>query len=241
VTLLVAAGLGAGALGFGVARRARGNAPTRAVPVSREGALVLHVPHAKGNIVLDGDMDDPGWQGSARTHAFIGLDGVSPARPYSEARLVWGDGHLYLGLYAADEDIRAKGTEHDTPVAGDDVFHVVFSDGKTDRVIDVSPTGTLTDGTRRTGSNAPLDLGWESHAHVSVERDLDEEWVIEMAIPFEALGLLGEKGEAIGLSLRRCDTLRNGVTLCGSWGEGAAHAESVDPVGAAKKGVILLD
>jgi hypothetical protein len=249
VTLLVAAGLGAGALGFGAARRAKEKARVPEVAMLAERALVLHVPHARGNIVLDGDMDDPGWQGSARTHAFFGPDGVSPARPHSEARLVWGDGHLYLGLYAADEDIRAKGTEHDAPVAGDDVFHVVFSDGTVDRVIEVSPSGVVADGTRPTGSNAPLALGWESQAHVSAEhdgtpndpRDLDEEWVIEMAIPFEALGLRGEKGETIGLSLRRCDTLRSGVTLCGSWGEAAAHPEAVEPAGAAKKAVIVLD
>jgi hypothetical protein len=241
--LLAAAGLGAGALGFGVARRARGHADS-GLKVPLEGALVLHVPRAQGNIVLDGDMDDPGWQrASARTHAFVGPDGVSPARPHSEARFVWGDGYLYLGLYAADEDIRAKATQHDTPVTGDDLFHVVFSDGKTDRVIDVSPTGIITDGTRPTGSSAPLALDWESDAHVSTERDgtpndphdMDEEWLIEMAVPFEALGLHGEKGEAIGLSLGRCDTFRSGVTSCGSWGEGGAGE------GGGKKGVIVLD
>jgi hypothetical protein len=252
LTLLVAAGLTAGAIGFGVARIARGRVATPRGPLplpSPDAALVLHVPHAVGNIALDGDLDDPGWtHGSARTNAFVGPDGVTPARPHSAARFVWSDGYLYVGLYAADEDIRAKGTEHDSPTPGDDVFHVVFTDGKMDRVIDISPVGVITDGTRRAGSSDPLDLGWESHARVSVEndgtmnqpRDHDEEWVIEMAIPFDALGLRGEKGETLGLSLQRCDTFRNGVTSCGSWGE--VPSASIDKgAGPGKKGLMVLD
>src|ERR1700722_16832467 len=68
---------------------------------------VLHVPHAPGAILLDGDTDDLGWTGStppARTRDFELANGA-PARPFSEVRTVWGDGYLYLCLYAADENI----------------------------------------------------------------------------------------------------------------------------------------
>lgn len=237
---LAVVGVG-GALGFGLARRG-GSAPA-SFPV--EGATVLKVPHAQGNIVLDGDMDDPGWtRASARTQAFVGPDGVSPARPHSEARIVWGDGYLYLGLYAADEDIRAESTEHDTLAPGDDAFTVTFSDGRMERVIEVSPVGTLKDGARRAGTGGQLDLAWESEAHVSIEHDgtpnhpgdKDEEWVIEMAIPLEALGMVGQKGESVALSLRRCDTLRSGAVSCGTWGEASA-----DPADPARRGVIVLE
>jgi hypothetical protein len=100
LAFLVAAGLGAAVVGFAASRRARVPASTAApsATLPLEPALVLHVPHVKGNIVLDGDMDDPGWQRCARTQAFVGPDGISAARPYSEARLVWGDGVLYMGL-----------------------------------------------------------------------------------------------------------------------------------------------
>ena len=190
--------------------------------------LPLRVPHAAGNIALDGDMDDPGWlRETARTNAFVGADGVTPARPYSDARIVWGDGHLYLALYAADEDIRARQTEADSPLWVEDSFHVVFDDGTNERVFDVSPLGTLTDGTREARRHSgAFDYAWQSGAHVSKEldgtlndpSDDDEEWVIEMAIPFEALGLKGEKGEHIGFSVRRCDTPKKGTRVCGSWG-----------------------
>jgi hypothetical protein len=56
---------------------------------------------------------------------------------------------------------------------------------------------------------------------------MDEEWVIEMAIPFESLGLKGERGESIGFAVRRCDTPKGGGRVCGSWGEGDARGRIV--------------
>ena len=53
-------------------------------------------------------------------------------------------------------------------------------------------------------------------------KDRDEEWAIELAIPLESLGMKGEPGESIGLSLSRCDTLHGASPVCAGWGEGAA-------------------
>jgi hypothetical protein len=212
------------------------------VPIVPANAIVLAVPHAKGAITLDGDTDDLGWQlDPARTGAFVTADGES-ARPHTEAKLVWGDGHLYVELYAADQDIRAVAPTPDGPVWERDSFHLVFSDGVTERSFDLSPLGTLTDGLRQAagrapGAAAPFDYRWNSGAHVShevdgtpnVPGDDDEEWVIEMAIPFEALGLSGHPGDRIGLSMHRCDTTKTGDRVCGSWGEGE------------RRGVIVLE
>ena len=196
--------------------------------------LTLRVPHAKGAVTLDGDTDDPGWHNDpARTGAFLGADGVSLARPHSEAKLVWGDGHLYVELYAADQDIRATHETPGGPVWQSDSFHLVFSDGVKEHSFDVSPLGTLTDGERAIDGHAPgaakpFDYRWNSGAHVSHELDgtpnhpddQDEEWVIEMAIPFEALGLTGAKGESLDLAMRRCDDTKTGAHSCGTWGAG---------------------
>jgi hypothetical protein len=204
---------------------ARAEAALRA-SVAR-GDPVLRVPHAPGAITLDGDMDDPGWvipPGPARTRAFV-LPNGREARPYSNARVVWGDGYLYLALYAADEDIEAHADQPDSPLLEEDAFHVVFSQPGVEYAIDVSARAVITDSIRRDGG--AWDLRWSSGAHVSKEIDgtldnpnnTDEEWAIEMAIPFESLGMKGEPGETIGFSVSRCDTPKRVARVCAGWGE----------------------
>lgn len=197
------------------------------------GAQTVRVPHVNGGITLDGDTDDVGWQREvARTGPFDGADGL-PARPHSEARFVWGDGMLYVMLYAADQDIHSRFSAPDSPIWEDDSFHLVFTTDAREVSFDLSPTGVLTDGLRTrsmtpAGSGHPFDYTWSSGAHVSHELDgtpnqpddEDEEWVLEMAIPLESLGL-AEKGERVALTMRRCDTPKGAARTCASWGSNA--------------------
>lgn len=183
----------------------------------------LVVPRAAGEITIDGELEDPGWTASlARTGAFV--DGDKPAHPYSDARFVHRDGQLFVVLYAADEDIRIAEAKHDDPLYLSDAFELVFRTPRGELLIDVSPGGVVTDARRSVGG--ATDFAWESHARVSVDRDgtvddpsdQDEEWVVEMAIPLDALGLTGESGERVGLTMRRCDRVPNAGRVCGTWG-----------------------
>jgi hypothetical protein len=211
------------------ARAAARAAAALSASVAR-GDPVMRVPHVPGAIVLDGDTDDPGWvrpPGPARTGGFL-LPGGKRAIPYSEARLVWGDGHLYLALYASDEDIESHTDEPDGPVALEDAFRLTFSRPGVEYEIDVSPKAVISDSIRREGGE--WDSTWNSGSHASKEIDgsinapknLDEEWAIELAIPLESLGLKGERGESIGMSLHRCDSLRGAPPICAGWGEVSA-------------------
>jgi hypothetical protein len=231
--LLIGAGVAA-ALGVGVlarqvfARHASGKAPTSSTASAHAntyGRDVLRVPHIPGSITLDGDTDDPGWTrppGPARTGPFT-LDNGAEARPYSDTRALWGDGHLYMALYAADEDIRTRVDKPDGPVWLDDSFRLVFSREGTDISIEVSPKGIVTDAIRKAGG--AWDYSWSSGVHVSPELDgtlnasdnMDEEWVIEMALPFESLGMKGESGESVDVAIKRCDTPKNSPRVCAGW------------------------
>ncbi len=173
------------------------------------GDPILRVPHAPGPITLDGDTDDPGWlrpPGPARTGDSLS-DSGQPARPYSDTRIVWGDGYLYLALYAADENIVTRTDEPDGPVWLDDAFRVVFARSGIEYAIEISPKAIITDSIRSAGGQ--WDYSWSSGAHASKELDgtinnpsnMDEEWAIELAIPFESLGMRGERGETIAMSL----------------------------------------
>ena len=90
----------------------------------------------------------------------------------------------------------------------------------------------MTDAIRRPGGR--YDYTWkaciaspERDGTLNDPRDTDEEWVIEMAVPFEALGMQGEAGETIGLALRRCDTPKGSSRVCRSWGDGPDKARIV--------------
>ena len=82
----------------------------------------------------------------------------------------------------------------------------------------------ITDSIRRDGG--AWDPTWSSGAHASREIDgtindaknQDEEWAIELAVPFESLGMRGEPGENVGMSLSRCDTPKGVARTCAGWG-----------------------
>jgi hypothetical protein len=174
---------------------------------------------------LDGELQEQDWRNAARTHGFIGADGKE-AHPYSEASFLWDDDNLYLGLYAADEDIRVRAQKHDALAAGDDAFRVrLHHDGGEDFVFDIAPSGVFADASQA-GDAAP-SLAWESHAVVAVDHDgtlndasdEDEEWVVEAAIPLAALQLKGTPGQSFDVAISRCDTPKGGHAVCGSYGQ----------------------
>jgi hypothetical protein len=168
------------------------------------GDLVLPVPHLTGAIALDGDMDDPGWvrpPGPARTGEFL-LKNGKPARPHTHARLVWGGEYLYMAVLASDEDIKS-----------DDAIHIVFFQGDTEYAIDVSPKAVITGSIRGVHASSEID------GTIDKPNNFDEEWSLELAIPFESLGMTGERGENIGMSLSRCDTPKDGSRVCAGWGD----------------------
>ena len=228
IGIVFAAGAFAGALHIAKSSAAPARAEAAAPPVS---PIELHVPRAGMPIKLDGELDESAWDTAARTGPFVrGGDG-QPARPYSEARITWRDATLYVGLYAADEDIRSSDTAASQPIAPlDDAFNLFFEGTTGARGLDVSASGSLF--TRKIAGAGPWDAlptaGHDADGTPNDPSDDDEEWVIEAAIPLRELGLRGEKGERFSFAARRCDTPKKQRRTCGAWG-------------AAVAGVLVLD
>jgi hypothetical protein len=149
--------------------------------------------------------------------------------PYTEAKVRWGDGALYLLLYAGDLDLEGRVRKRDGAVENDDSFRLEFGRGDDVRVISISVLGTISDA-RCTSSPAgrKCDASWSSGARIAVDRDgslnkigdNDEEWVVEMAIPLAKLGFKGAAaGARIPFSVSRCEIGHDGRHACGSWGQ----------------------
>jgi hypothetical protein len=190
---------------------------------------VLHVPRTTVPMKLDGELDEPVWNAiSARTGHFLDATG-GEARPYSDGRFLYDADNLYVALYAADDNIQATVTQHDGPVWIEDAFSLhltpVEPKGGPTYLFDISPAGVVTDAKRVPGGKD--DVSWESRIKLGVDKDgtlndahdIDEEWVIEAAIPLRSMGLEGKPGTQIFVDIGRCDTPRNTKEKrCGAWG-----------------------
>jgi hypothetical protein len=184
-----------------------------------ERPKAIEVPETHGDLHLDGELEEADWRVAARTGPFLDNAG-GPARPYSEAKILADRDHLYLGLYAADEDIEARPFPHDGPLWLDDAFSIRLQpEGGPAYRIDIAPTGTVTDAVET--STGGIDLRFESGIRVGVDmdgtlnnpEDDDEEWVLETALPRAFL----KGARRLNLRLSRADTPKKSQRRTGVW------------------------
>lgn len=192
--------------------------------------IELHVPRFAGGIAFDGELDEPAWTTTvARTGAFVDSAG-RPGKPYSDARFMWGNGFLYLALYAADEDVQASPDSRPQSLApADDRFHFEVTVNGKRFVFEVNPAGVVD---ARAFSKGVPDATWRSDLKVGHDldgtlndsTDDDEEWVLEMGIPLTSIGLQGVPNERMEFLVRRCDTPHRGPRMCNGWGDDGQSA-----------------
>ena len=178
------------------------------------GASDVTAPSTSEAIELNGELEEETWRGSGRTGAFLSPGTHDPARPYSDARVMHDATNLYVGLYAADQEMKSKS----------DAFQLAFidpRDGSTlllsigvDKVVKEK---RMVNGQSQAWSSG-IKFGIDADGTLDDPSDEDEEWIIEAAIPLASLGL--EHGREIRASFARCDTPKGSEERCGSWGEG---------------------
>jgi hypothetical protein len=159
--------------------------------------------------------------------------------PFTQAKLRWGNGLLYLLLYAGDLDLEGSVKKRDGAVERDDAFHLEFGRGDEVRVISVSVLGTVADALCSPSARGrKCDHAWRSGARVAVDRDgslnkvgdNDEEWVVEMAIPLAKLGVPKPgPGTRLPFAIRRCEVGHESHQTCGSWGSAPEGELVLDP------------
>lgn len=171
----------AGLLALAACKRHRDEPPAALAPGE--------VPVARAPIAIDGELHEPDWNTRARVAAFT-ADGRE-ARPYSQIRLLRDAQTLYIGLYAADQDIRS--TED---------FELAIGT----LALSIDPRGRITP------PFAGATTAVEVEDTLDDPRDEDEEWVIEAAIPIAAV-----PAGATTIHARRCDTPKDGIQRCGAW------------------------
>jgi hypothetical protein len=203
-------------------------------------AALLHVPKVARAIRIDAETEHkPDWDADVGiTRNFRDAAGHGMV-PFTQAKLRWGDGVLYLLLYAGDLDLEGRERRRDGAVEADDAFHLEFGRGDDVRVISVSVLGTIADARcSPSPSGRKCDPRWQSGARVAIDRDgslnkvgdNDEEWVVEMAIPLSRLGLKrAATGARIPFSIRRCEVGHDGRHACGGWGLDSPAELVLDP------------
>jgi hypothetical protein len=153
----------------------------------------LEIPATTMPIHVDGEWNEHDWSGHSLRGQFLG-DDHQLSRPSSEVRLLRDERFLYVGLYAADDDIRST-----------DAFEVAIAGHKWS----ISALGVVT---------PPIEgaaIGVDRDGSVDDASNNDEEWLIELAIPIAATGL--EPGKAVLLTASRCDVPKHQAKRCSAW------------------------
>lgn len=123
---------------------------------------------------VDGKLHEAAWRDTdARTGAF--MLGAEAARPYADARFVRNGDTLYIGLYAADEDVRSG-----------DFFRVTLDD----RVTTVSARCAV--------GGAPVRAACDVDGTVDDPAE-DEEWTVELALS------IAGADERVPVFVERCE------------------------------------
>ena len=159
-------------------------------PHAEPAKPTLLVPRTQQSIRIDGDLSDPGWQGTARASdftQFIPIDMVKPSVA-TDVFTAYDDEYLYFGFVCHDnpDDIRATLTDRDR-MYNDDFVGIIldtYGDAAWAYEFYTNPLGVQGD-LRWIGlgeEDSRFDVIFESAGVVT-----DSGWQAEMAIPFSSL------------------------------------------------------
>ena len=157
----------------------------------------------ENKIKIDGKLDDKAWKSVGYITDFFdirGKDYPAPAKKTS-VKFLYDNDNLYVGAVLKENDIRANLTKRDDIVWKDNDFEIFldpFGDGKLYYELEVNALGTVMDliMEKPYKDGGSFLLSWDikglelkvaCNGSLNDASDKDEEWSVEMAIPFDAL------------------------------------------------------
>jgi hypothetical protein len=213
----VACLLGAALMGSGCEKPSPPPAPAPA-PV----AVLPHLTGVRSSepMVLDGKLDDEAWKRGESSPTFVDVDGRHPVVPHTEARAAFTAQALWVGIYAADEDL----------ISDDAVGFTAFAGTTRQTRWSLNPAGALSCG----GALCSADAGEarvrglvDADGTLDARADDDEEWAAELELPWPVLGL--KPGGLLPVTFFRRDRLKDGTALELVWPRGSqALVKTVD-------------
>ncbi|MEN9919163.1 MAG: hypothetical protein RL662_1599 [Bacteroidota bacterium] len=163
------------------------------------------VSFANSPVVIDGNINDAGWEQAVWTDYFEDIEGDLKPKPYykTRAKMLWDEKYLYIAAQLEDPHVWANLTKHDEIVFYDNDFEVFIDpENTTHRYFEyeINAMNTIFDlflpKPYRTGSGALI--GWDSnhlkhavHVYGSLNNasDTDTGWTVELAIPFQDIAI----------------------------------------------------
>jgi hypothetical protein len=165
---------------------------------------------ATGPVTLDGKLDDEPWKAAPWTEDFVDIEGDRRLKPRFRTRvkMLWDDGHLYIGAELEEPHVQATLTKRDSYIFHEDNDFEVFlnPDGNNHNYaeLEMNALNTVWDlrlkKPYRDGGEAEdaWDIpGLKTAVHVNGTinnpGDIDKAWTVEIAVPWEIVRALNGK------------------------------------------------
>ncbi len=176
-----------------ISARAPLQADQSAAPPAPDARPEIHINRTEGEIRIDGDLSDPGWQSATRVDNFYETspgDNVPPS-VRTTAWLTYDDRYFYAAFEFMEPDmksLRAAYGDHDNISGSSHDYGGVIvdsrNDGKSAVEFLVNPYNIQYDAISNdaSGEDQSLDLYWDSATRLGKDR-----WFLEMRIPLSSL------------------------------------------------------
>lgn len=176
----------------------------------------LHIKKAKGEIVIDGVLDETDWQQAQAADNWYLNYPVDTIRPdfSTMAKLTFNDEFLYIAVVCEDDStpdvINSLRRDFNYPL-NDNVGIVIgpYNDRLNGFFFTITPRGVQMEGTISNGGSGqnPWNTNWDNKWYSKVIRYPDK-WVVEIAVPFKSFRYKSDISEW-NIAIDRQDLKRN--------------------------------